>query len=174
MALGLVKQQNIAFNKARNLIFFEGTELCYNFKTQQWTDCPAYLDLGFYSFSSKAVSIGLIRYSSGSVSITAGSTSAVAQTATITTGAIDPNEGGRAVITGVRPIANGGTYAVRVGIQDDIDAAVTWSASTSVNTRSNMANFRSEGRYVRVETVITGGFTTVMGADVDFSPQGFV
>ena len=174
MAIGVTKQQNIAFNKARNLIFFEGSELCYNYKTQQWTECPAYAGLGFYSYNSKLVSIGVIRYSAGSVSITVGNTGTVAQTATITTGAIDPNTGGRGVVTGVRPIANGGTYAVRVGVQDDIDAAVTWSASTVVNTRSNMANFRSEGRYVRVETVITGGFTTAMGADVEFVAQGSV
>jgi len=174
MALGVTKQSNIAVNKARNLIFFEGTELCYNYKTQQWSIVPAYDGLGFYSINSKLHDIGLVIYSSGSVDLQEQSTSFVAQTATLTTAAPDPNQGGRGVVRGVRPRSNGGTHAIRVGTQDTVSDSVTWSTSTSVNARSNMANFRSEGRHVRVEDTITGGFTTFIGADVDFTPQGRV
>lgn len=175
MALGQVKQQNIAVNKARHLIFFEGSETCYNYKTQQWTQIPAYLDLGFYSVNSKSGSIGLVRFSSGSVDLQFQSISGtVAQTAVFTTGAPNINQGGRAVVNGVRPIANGGTYAVRVGVQDDIDDAVSFSSSTVVNARSNIANFREEGRYHRAEVTITGGFTTANGVDIIFSPTGRV
>ena len=174
MAIGVKKQQNITVNKARHLIFFEGTELCYNYKTQQWTRVPAYLNLGFYSVNSKSASIGLVRFSSGSVDLQSQLTSYVAQSATITTGAVDLHQGGRSVVNGLRPIVNGGTYAIRIGIQDDVDDAVSWSTSTVINGRSNMANFRSEGRYIRAELTITGGFTTALGADVDFSEQGRV
>lgn len=174
MALGSVKQSNIAVNKARHLIFFEGTELCYNYKTQQWSEITAYDGLGMYSINSKAHDIGLVIFSSGSVDLQAQSTSFPAQTAVLTTAATDPNEGGRSVLTGVRPRSNGGTHAVRVGVQDSISGAVTWSASTSVHSRSGMANFRSEGRYLRIEDTITGGFTSFIGADVDFTPAGRV
>lgn len=174
MALATVKQQNIAVNRARNLIFFEGTELCYNYKTGQWTDCPAYLDIAFYSINSKNHDIGTVIFSSGSVALQPQSVSYPAPAAVITTGASDLNPGGRSFVSGVRPRVNGGTYAVRVGVQDNIDDTVTWSTSTSVNTRSGMANFRSEGRYVRSELTITGGFDTAIGIDFDFTEQGRV
>jgi len=174
MALGVTKQSNIAVNKARHLIFFEGTETCYNYKTGQWTRVPAYDGLGLFSYESKNHVIGTVRYSSGSVDLQAQSVNYVAQDATITTAAPNINTGGRAVVTGVRPIANGGTYSVRIGRQDNIDDAVTWSTATSVNSRSNMANFRSEGRYHRAELTVTGGFTTIMGADIDVTAQGKV
>jgi hypothetical protein len=174
MALGVTKQTNIAVNKSRHLVFFEGTELCYNYKTGQWSEIPAYDGLGMFSVNRKVADIGLVIFSSGSVSLQPQLNTYVPQTALLTTGATDPFEGGRGIIDGVRPIANGGTYAVRAGVQDNIDDAVTWSASTSVNTRSNMANMRSEGRYVRVEITISGGFETFNGADVAFIPQGLV
>ena len=174
MALGVTKQANIAVNKARHLIFFEGTELCYNYKTQQWSEIPAYDGLGMFSTNSRSHDIGLVIFSSGSVDLQEQSISYAAQDAKLTTAAKDLNTGGRCVVQGVRPRGNGGTFAVRVGTQDDIEAAVTWSASASVNARSNMANFRSEGRYVRAEITITGGFTAFFGADIDFEPQGLV
>lgn len=168
------KQINMAVNKARHLVFFEGSEVSYNYKTQQWTAVPAYDGLGFYSVNSKSTSIGLVRYSAGSVDLQSQLTSYVAQTALITTGAPNINPGGRAVVNGIRPIVNGGTYSVRVGVQDKPSDAVSYSAATSVNTRSGMANFRSEGRYIRAELTITGGFTTANGADVIYSAHGRV
>ena len=174
MALGVTKQQNIAVNKDRHLIFFEGSEACYNYKTQQWSQIPAYLDLVFYSISSKVVDIGLVRYSAGSVALQFQSTSYPAQDAVITTAAPNINPGGRAVVNGVRPIVNGGTYSIRVGVQDKPSDAISYSAATVINARSGMANFRSEGRYIRTELTITGGFTTAMGADIDFTEQGRV
>jgi hypothetical protein len=172
MALGQVKQQNIAVNKSRHLIFFEDDQVCYNYKTQQWTQIPAYAGLGFFSINSKAFDVGLVIFSAGSVDLQAQANTYVPQTAIITTGAPNINPGGRAVVGGVRPIVNGGTYSVRVGVQDKPDDAVSYSTATSINARSGMANFRSEGRYVRAELTITGGFDTAMGADIDFAEQG--
>lgn len=174
MAVGVTKQSNIAVNEARHLIFFEGTELAYNYKTQQWTEVPAYDGLGLFSVNNRNRVIGLVRFSSGSVDLQEQSVNDPKQDATITTASPNIVPGGRAVVTGVRPIANGGTYSVRVGTLDDIDGTVSWSTATSVNSRSNMANFRAEGRYHRTELTITGGFTTCMGADIDFTPQGKV
>lgn len=167
------KQRNIAVNRARHLVFFEGSDVCYNYKTKQWTATPAWTGLGMYSVNSKSNDIGLVRFSAGSVDLQTQGT-AVPQAAVITTAAADINQGGRSVVNGVRPLANGGTLSVRVGVQEDIGGTVTWSTATSVNSRTNMANFRSEGRYVRAEVTITGGFTTVLGADIDVTPQGRV
>jgi len=172
--MAIEKQQNIAVNKARHLIFFEGSDICFNYKTGQWTTVPAYAGLGVFSVNSKTASIGLVRFSANSVDLQAQSTSFVPQTALFTTGAPNINQGGRAVVNGVRPIVNGGTYSLRVGVQDDIDDAVSFSAATVINTRSNTANFRSEGRYHRAELTITAGFTTANGVDVDFSEAGRV
>ncbi len=174
MALGQEKQQNIVVNKKRHLIFFEGSEACYNYKTDQWTTVPAYDTLGFFSVNTKGSSIGVVRYSSGSVDLQSQLTTYVPQTAVLETGAPNINQGGRVVANGVRPIVNGGTYSVRLGVQDKPADAVSYSSATSVNSRSGMANFRSEGRYVRSELTITGGFDTANGADIIFTPQGRV
>lgn len=172
--LEATKQQNIAVNSARHLIFFEGSDVAYNYKTGQWTAVPAYTGLGMYSINSKTSNIGLVIYSSGSVDLQEQFTSYPAEDAVFTTGAIDPNQGGRSVVTGFRPLVNGGTYSVRIGVQEDVGDSPTWSTATSVNSRSKMANFRSEGRYVRAELTITGGFETAVGADVEFSNAGQV
>lgn len=174
MALGVTKQSNIAVNKARNLVFFEGTELVYNYKTQQWSRIPAYDGYGVYSYNAKTVSFGLVVYSSGSVDLQVQAETNGVQTATITTAAPNLNQGGRAVVTGVRPIHNGGTASVRVGVQDDPNDAVSYSTATSVNSRSGMANFREEGRYHRAELTVTGGFDVINSADIEFSSQGRV
>ena len=166
------KQQNIAINEALKLAFFEGSELCYNYRTQQWTSCSAYLDLGFYSIRTKGSVIGIVRFSAGSVHLQPQGNTYVPQTAVITTGATDPNVGGRVVVTGVRPLVTGGTHTIRVGTQDSIGGTVTYTAQITPNTRSGMANMRAEGRYVRVENTIAGGFTTALGADVEFAANG--
>ena len=168
------KQKNIAVNKARHLIFFEGSDVCYNYKTGQWTAVPAYTGLGMYTINAKTGDIGLVVFSAGSVDMQFQSVNSAAQDAKITTGAVDINQGGRVVVNGFRPLANGGTYSVRIGAQENIGGTITWSSATSINSRTKMANFRSEGRYVRGELTITGGFTTAIGADIEFTPQGNV
>jgi len=172
MALGAIQQSNIAVNKARHLVFFEGSDLAYNYATQQWTSTPGYTGIKPFPLNSKSSDIGLIRYSSGSVSLQRQLTTYPALDAVIATGATDPNVGGRGVVTGVRPLSIGGTHTVRIGTQDAIGGTVTYTSAITPNTRSGMANFRAEGRYVRVEHTITGGFTTALGADVEFAAHG--
>lgn len=174
MALGVTKQSNIVINKARNLAFFEGTNLCYNYKTNQWSRLPAYDGYGVYAINAKSVSFGLVVFSGGSVDLQAQADTNGVQDATLTTAAPNINTGGRAVINGVRPIHNGGTASIRVGVQDDPNDAVSYSTATSVNSRSGIANFREEGRYHRVELTMTGGFDAINSADIEFSPQGRV
>jgi len=174
-----IQQTNVVANRARHLIFFENEGLAYNYKTDQWSLVSAYAGYGFFTVNDKTVDIGLIVFSSGSVDLQEQSTSAVAQTATFTTGAIDLNKGGRCIVNGIRPLSNGGTHALRVGTQDSESASVTWCTGTSVNSRSGYSNFRNasnppEGKYVRGEVTITGGFTTFTGAEVDYASAGYV
>lgn len=169
------KQLNIVSNEGRSLIFFEGYELCYNYRTGQWSAIPAYDTLGFFTINSKTADVGIVRYSGAAVQLQEQTVSASdAQSTKLTTAAPNINQGGRAVVTGVRPIVNGGTYSIRVGVQDVPADAVSWSPATAINSRSGAASFRSEGRYLRAELTITGGFTAAVGAEIEFSQQGRV
>lgn len=166
------KQTSITANPARHLVFFEGDDLVYNYKTQQWSRAPAYDGYGLFSVNNGAYDIGLVVYSSGSVDLQEQQLTDVAQTATLATGSADLNPGGRAVVNGVRPLINGGTTTVQVGTQDSVSDSVNWSTSMSLNSRTGFANFREEGRYLSTRLEVTGGFTTLKGADVEYSAQG--
>jgi len=166
-------QGHVAVNTARGLVFFPDGE-CYNYQTGQWTDCDAYDGIFMYSVNDSAASIGLVRASGNAYALQVQSTSGVAQTAVIETGAQEIAVGERVYIDGVRPLVNGGTYAVRVGTQESIGDAVTYSASTTVTARTGKADFSLTGRYARVELTITGGFTTAIGLDIEASPAGRV
>jgi ketopantoate hydroxymethyltransferase len=153
---------------------FEGEELCYNYKSSQWTRIPAYDTYGMYTVDNNDYDIGLVVYSSGSVDLQEQTTAGVVQDGTIATGAIDLNPEGRCVVTAVRPLINGGTPTVQVGVQDNVSDTSAWTDATSVNSRSGAANFRSEGRYVRLSVTVTDDYNYIIGADVEFSPAGRV
>lgn len=181
MAIQSVTLTPAAINFARHLVFFRGSEtatddsvICFNYKTRQWTEIPAYEDEILFSVNAHFQDIGIVRFSSGSVDLQEQSTDFPEQTVLIETGASDLNKGGRSVVNGVRPLVNGGTQTVRVGVQDSLASAVSYSTSMSLNSRSGYANMRSEGRYVRAEVTVTGDMETALGADIDFSPQGRV
>lgn len=168
------KQTNIVANPSRGIIVFEGEELCYNYKSNQWTRIPAYDTYGMYSVDNNDYDIGLVVYSAGSVDLQEQTETHVVQTASIDTGAIDLNPEGRCIVTSVRPLLSGGTPTVQVGVQDNVSDTANWSAATSINSRTGAANFRSEGRYVRVSVTVSDDFNYIIGADVEFSPAGRV
>lgn len=168
------KQTNIVANPSRGIVFFEGEELCYNYKTGQWSRVPAYDTYGMFSIDNAAQDIGLVVYSSGSVDLQAQTNSDVAQDATISTGAVDLNPEGRCIVTGVRPLINGGTPTAQVGSQDSLTETTDWTTATAVNSRTGMANFLKEGRYARISVTVSGGFNHIVGADVEFAPAGRV
>lgn len=162
------KQTNIVSNPERHLIFFEGEELAYNYATDQWSRVPAYDNYGMYTVKDKSYDIGLVVYSSGSVDLQEQQVSDDAQNACIATGAIDLNQGARTMISGIRPLINGGTVTVQAGSRDDVGDSVDWATARSVNARSGFAGFRTEGRYMSAQVNVTGDFNTLMGVDVDF------
>ena len=174
---GLIgKQTNVTYNAARSLVFFEGSGLCFNYKTGQWSAVPAYSGLGMYSINSKTASIGLVAFTANArASIYAPSTSDTPQAAKLTTGEDDWNQGGRTFVKGVRPLADGGTWLTRVGKREDLSTATpTYSTAVSVTTRTGMADFRQEGRYLRLELACADGFNTFIGVDADMEPAGMV
>jgi hypothetical protein len=172
------EQKTMAVNFGRRLVFFpneDGKILAFNYGTNQWSEIPAYSGLSLHSVNDKDSVIGINRFSGNSVDLQSqNATDGVAQDATLETGAVDFNPGGRAVVTGVRPFINGGTKTVRIGKQDDLSDSATYSSSASLFPRTGKADFREESRFHRVEVVISGGFEAAQGVDVEFEPQGFV
>ena len=169
------KQTNIVTNPARNIVVFEGEDLCFNYKTGQWSRLTAYDGYGLFAVNDPDQDIGLVVYSSGSVDLQPQDVSDVAQDVCIATGSTDLVPGGRAIVGGIRPLYSGdGTVTVNAGTQDFVRESVNWSDATSPNSRTGFANFRSEGRYHAAMVCITGGFNTILGADIDFAEAGNV
>ena len=173
-----LEQKTVAVNPGIHTVFFEDGNLAYNYKTNQWTRQPAFSGRSYYSIDSATGVIGQVVMSGQAVDFQ-DSTGGSVQTATIETAERDLNQGGRALIDGVRPLVNGGTVAVSVGVRGDLDDSVVYSTGTSINSRTGKANFRgaankAEGRYQRLKLSITGNLQTALGADVEFSPSGRV
>lgn len=169
------RKENVSVNPSINCVFFESQNLCYNTKTQQWTRLPFLDGRAYVSIDDPDGIIGQAYGTLGNnyMQIVT-SNGGDAQTATITTGANDINRGGRVIVSGVRPLYNGGTHAVRVGVQDRISDAVTWSSTATPLTRTGYANLITEGRYIRAEITTTGGFNTGLGADLQVANGGRV
>ncbi len=166
-------QRNVAANAGNNTVFFESRNIAFNYKTAEWTRQTDLNGRVYYSIDSADGVIGQITYSGTDVQLQT-SDGGAASTAQLVTGEFDLNQGGRVVVTGVRPLAIGGTQAVRVGTKGILSDSISWTATATPNTRTNLASFRQAGRYARVEITVSNGFTTIMGADVDFTPRGNV
>jgi hypothetical protein len=166
-------QQNVIGNPGNDTVFWESRNIAYNYKTGQWTRQSDLAGRAYYPIDSYDGVVGQIVYSGTNVDLQT-SDGGVSSTAKLVTGEFDLNQFGRSVVNGVRPLAIGGTQTVRVGAKSVLNGAITWSASATPNSRTNMANFRHEGRYGRVEITVSGGFTTIIGADIDAMPQGRV
>lgn len=168
------EQTNLVANADRGLVFAEGADIAYNYKTNQWTALPAYDTFQYFGYNGADALVGLIRESSGSYDFQIQDSTGVAQDGVLATGDFDLNEGGRALIQGVRPLHDGGTATVRIGSRDTLTASISYTSATSINSRSLQANFRDESRYHRMEVTVTGTFETILGADVYFEASGEV
>ena len=175
MAITVGNQTNVCSNPAKGLVHFEENNLCYNYKTNQWTRIPGYSGISYFSINGETSSIGLVRFSSGSVDLQEQFYSdSQALSATVQIGLTDFNPGGRTFISGVRPLVSGGTVTVFVSWNDNIGDSIASSGSESPNSRSGIVNFRREGRYMSFAVQVSGGFETIIGADLDFEPVGKV
>ncbi len=166
-------------NHALNLIFFT-SNLVYNYKTDQWSRVTGQSPISNYHDRD---GIMLQYQNSGGLTYLRDSTGGLPTDVTIRTAERDLNPGGRAMITGIRPlvstpVASPNIY-MRVGASDApiTDAPDAWSATATPETSTNICSFRDEGRYHRAELGITftspsQSFSAVLGADILFSPQG--
>ncbi|MEM8714163.1 MAG: hypothetical protein AAGE92_00055 [Cyanobacteria bacterium P01_G01_bin.4] len=166
-----VEPPRVAANPARHQVWWDSDNLCYNYKTGQWTNVPAYAGNQYYTINNTASTIGLIRYNGNAVELQEQMSGGTKQTMLFETASQDINEGGRALINGVRPLTSGGTSTVRIGTQNLPGDSVTYTVNSSPDARSGMANFRAEGRYHRMEMTVNGA-DTVYGADVDYEAAG--
>ena len=178
------EQKTVCVNPSMGLVFFEDQAVAYNYKTDQWSKLSSVEGQRFFGVQDNSKVLGTIMADSGTGFTVAIHDSedgnAVAQDATFTTGAPQLTEGRRSIIEGVRPLGDGvSASSVRIGAQELISDSVTWATGSSVNSRTGMSNFRAgdgvpEGRYLRLEMVFSGGFTTAYGADIEFFPSGEV
>jgi len=155
-------------NPAINCVFWTAG-LIYNYKSGYWTIGD---DISpRYSINNDAGVIGELT-SNGKLSLRTGS----AKQATFTTQETDPNPAGRALVTGIRPIINNPStltnVVVRVGSNDQYNNSHTFSPSSTVNNTTFKADVLWEGRNLRAEVKVSGGFTRALGLDVEFIPQG--
>jgi len=97
-------------------------------------------------------------------------------TATLITGESEPNPGGYAYISGVKPLvgATANALTCAVGTRTDQNASVTYTSDTTVNSRSGFSDVRVESRYARGRVKVSGTFTQAQGAQFLSHPTGQV
>ncbi|MEO6291890.1 MAG: hypothetical protein ABIO88_04640, partial [Burkholderiaceae bacterium] len=84
-------------------------------------------------------------------------------------------EDGRAFIRAVRPLVEGTSatsITTQIGQRDRLIDTVTWSSAVSMNA-TGLCPHRSNARFHRLRQDISGGFTRVMGADIDYVAEGY-
>lgn len=86
--------------------------------------------------------------------------------AQIDTGEMQPVEGRRAVITAARPMVDGGSPTVAVGVRQTQQAAVSWGSATTITT-DGLAPLRANGRYVRFRVSVPAASTWTWAQGVD-------
>lgn len=74
----------------------------------------------------------------------------------------------RALVTGVRPLVDGSSATIGIlpGKRSIQNAAYSYGSSYSPSTRTGYANFRSDSRYHRFRTTISGTWTHAQGLDI--------
>jgi hypothetical protein len=144
--------------------------LLYNYKDDKWSrsneasvrvfvrQVPGALDDVDSTFRVFSTSNKLATFSGAPVS------------ATITTGEVEINPGGRAFVCGVKPNVllntTTATVAVRVGSRNDLVSSPTYSATTTPNTRTGYADCRVDAKYHRAEIGLTGDFGKALAIEV--------
>lgn len=103
-----------------------------------------------------------------------GDLSGSAKTATLDTQEEALNNGGKAVVHGVRPLVEGGTATVALLTRNLQSSAKSAGSPVSANSRTGISNFRSTSRYHSARISIAGGFTRAFGADFEFDAVGEV
>jgi hypothetical protein len=185
---GDIDAVHVGYDQANNRF------LCaYPQATDIGTTCSALLafHLGSQSWSVANTSLARLVTAGGGVASTSpgfgfraiatagtvGSFAATAGTATFETGEFELTEAGRTFLDGVKPnVESSGTapsMVCRVGYRDSLGATPTYTSTAAPHTRTGVANFRVDAKYLRIETQITGNFEKATGVEFDAEPAGY-
>ncbi len=147
--------------------------LAFHLGSQTWSLC----DVTINRLITPGGSPSAVDFRAMAASGTVGSFAATAGSAVFETGEFEVNEAGRTYLDGVKPhVESSGTapsMTVRVGYRDSLGASPTYTAATSANSRTGIANFRVDAKYLRLETTITGNFEKATGVEFDAEPSGY-
>lgn len=80
----------------------------------------------------------------------------------------------RALLKGVRPIADGATWTVQAGYRNLPTGDVEWTPVSSVNAMTGLAPFHNEARYHRARLNGTGEWNKAQGIDVEAASAGYL
>lgn len=91
--------------------------------------------------------------------------------ATFETGDIQPVQGRRWEIGGVRPLANGSGARVTAATRTRLADPVVYGNSSTMNIDGE-CKMRSEGRYQRLRVSLSGSFSHIQGLEIDYTLTG--
>jgi hypothetical protein len=189
-------------DRANDLVFWTyptvggGSEvIIYNWVTQRWTHSdliiyafseyadPGFtleeLDTIFADIDSASINVDSKEYRGGNVTLGVFDESNKLSnftgdylTATIETGEFKFPSGGRAYVSSVRPLVEGGgTYKVSLGQRDAQTGAVSYGPFKLVNPIGE-CQFHKNTRFTRFKTELAGGFSHASGLEVFYKPAG--
>lgn len=121
-----------------------------------------------FSLDSKVWMGGKLQLSAFNTSNQQAYLTGTALDATIETGEFQPEgiEGYRSEITEVMPIVDGGIHTVQMGTRETQASSIVWG-NVSTENSSGICPVRSNARFHRVRTNITGSFTDATGVKLE-------
>lgn len=114
--------------------------------------------------------------STGSYASYYGTFTGAALTATLQTKTVNLNQGGRALVTAIKPITMGatpGNITAFIGTQVSPNDSITWSAGTTPETRTGKCSVRADGVFHTGKVTISGGFTNALGVEPEARASGW-
>lgn len=169
----IYNQQAVVVNKSLNLVFFQSAAICYNYKTDQWTELSAYsffnyvgLDdvNGFLGMSHAPATGGVLFDHNGGAD----------STGSIHTAFLKLNPFGRSYIDGVKPlVSNGGAITTTVTSKNGIDGLTSSATGSAVNSFTGYQHFSSSvsypwGEYSRIQVNVADDFDTMIGVEIEY------
>lgn len=151
---------------------YANTIFAFNIGEGRWTQATQAMRK-FIEPASVIQSDGLYAFNNSNVLCKFAGT---AGTATLTTGDLELNPGGRAFVSGVKPnVESTGTapaVTVRVGSRSDLATTPAYTATTTPTTRTGFADMRANAKYHRAEVQIVGNFDKAVGLEFKAKPAG--
>jgi len=96
--------------------------------------------------------------------------------ATLETGDIEANPGGRSTVVSVRPFVQGATPTItcQIGTKNTLSGSLTWSSAKSLNSWG-VFDCLEDARYHRIRLLLASStWTSVTGCDAEFRPSGWI